>query len=220
MNSFIFTKAGHYAEDATARPALMVAFTLISIITAYFFSVLHDFLQTFLKKPDHFLPSKNILQRFAKKTVDVPLVELNGDGDYKELLARGSKQVVSLQGHPSMCSSNTTRLQYPDRPYKFRHFPGEVVILPHKWMNEIKSAPESRLSFQQGSYDILVGVHTGITGHDLAMATLIRRDVGRLLDRVYTIVDDEAINALKDGIGPCEGEREQKLSVFHIMNMY
>ncbi|KAG4429208.1 hypothetical protein IFR05_015311 [Cadophora sp. M221] len=185
MNTFILAKARHQAEDTTSRPALMVALTLISIIVAYLFSILQDFLQTFLKRPRHFLPSKNILQIFAKKTVDVPLVDLNADGDYKELLARGSNQ-------------------YPDRPYKFKHFPGEVVILPHKWMNEIKSAPESKLSFQQASFDILVGVHTGITGHDLAMASLIRRDVGRLLDRVYTIVDDEAMNALKDGIGPCE----------------
>jgi hypothetical protein len=52
---------------------------------------------------------------------------------------------------------------------------------------------------------MLVGMHTGITGHDLAMANLIRRDVGRLLDRVYTVVDDEALKAIKNQIGPCEG---------------
>jgi hypothetical protein len=80
-------------------------------------------------------------------------------------------------------------------------------------MDVIKNAPESKLSFQQGSYDILVGVHTGITGHDLNMATLIRRDVGRLLDCVYTIVDDEALAALKDAIGPCEGETNSHASI-------
>lgn len=73
-------------------------------------------------------------------------------------------------------------------------------------MDEIKNAPENKLSFQQGSFDMLIGEHTGITGHDLEMATLIRRDVGRLLDRVYTIVDDEAVDAMKQEIGPCEGK--------------
>ncbi|EUC44425.1 hypothetical protein COCMIDRAFT_98236, partial [Bipolaris oryzae ATCC 44560] len=100
---------------------------------------------------------------------------------------------------------------YPDRPYKFLHHPGEIVILPFKYMDAIKNAPEGKLSFQQGSFDMLMGEHTGITGNDLEMATLIRRDVGRLLDRVYTIVDDEAMDALKNEIGPCEDWTEVTL---------
>lgn len=72
-------------------------------------------------------------------------------------------------------------------------------------MEDIKANPESKLSFQQGSYDFFVGDFTGITGHEKATATLIRRDVGRLLDQVYEIVQDAALTSILEEIGPCEG---------------
>jgi len=98
----------------------------------------------------------------------------------------------------------TLRKQYPDRAYKIRHFPDEIVIVPHNFIEVIKNTPESKLSFQQASYDFFLGKLTGITGHEHAMSALIRRDIARLLDRVYDTVEDEAKRAVAAQIGPCE----------------
>ena len=95
--------------------------------------------------------------------------------------------------------------KYPDRPYKIKHFPNEIVILPPQCLKDIRENPEPSLSFQQGSYDFFVGDFTGVTAHEKATATLVRRDVGRLLDQVYEIVQDRALTAILEEIGPCEG---------------
>lgn len=50
-----------------------------------------------------------------------------------------------------------------------------------------------------------MGHFTGITGHDNSMSSLIRKDIARLVDRVYDIVEDEAGLAVEKEIGPCEG---------------
>jgi hypothetical protein len=60
------------------------------------------------------------------------------------------------------------------------------------------------LSFQQASYDFFLGQFTGITGHEHVISALIRRDIARLLDRVYDQVQDEASKAIDAEFGPCE----------------
>ncbi|KAL9122025.1 MAG: hypothetical protein Q9187_001417 [Circinaria calcarea] len=174
----------YHTGEAVFPPSVAVGITVVSLTLAFIYSLLHDFAQTFLKKPEHFVRER-ALSAIRKPKAQVPLVEPLDGGDYRELLARGSKM-------------------YPNTPYEIPHYPGEIVILPNKFVEEIRSAPEFKLKFQQGSYDMLVGTHTGITGHDLAMENLIRRDVGRLLDRVYTVFDDEALKAITDQIGSCE----------------
>lgn len=72
-------------------------------------------------------------------------------------------------------------------------------------MKDIRDNPEQVLSFQQGSHDFFVGDFTGVTAHEKATATLIRRDVGRLLDQVYEIVQDRALTSILEEIGPCDG---------------
>ncbi|KID93365.1 cytochrome P450, partial [Metarhizium majus ARSEF 297] len=94
--------------------------------------------------------------------------------------------------------------KYPDRAYKLKHFSEEIVIIPQKDIDRIKAAPESKLSFQQASFDFFMGQFTGITGHDEAMSSLIRRDIARLVDRVYDIVEDEAVHAIEKELGPCK----------------
>ncbi|KXX81153.1 Ent-kaurene oxidase [Madurella mycetomatis] len=100
--------------------------------------------------------------------------------------------------------ANVPVIEYPDRAYKIRHFPDEIVIVPHNFIEVIKNTPESKLSFQQASYDFFLGKLTGITGHEHEMSALIRRDIARLLDRVYDTVEDEAKRAVAAQIGPCE----------------
>lgn len=86
------TESAFYVGELSKSPSLMIGVVILSITSAFFYSVVNDFLQTFLKRPAHFLPSK-ISQRVRTPKVNVPLVELRDDGNYRELLARGSKQV-------------------------------------------------------------------------------------------------------------------------------
>lgn len=104
-----------------------------------------------------------------------------------------------------------THLQYPDRAYRLEHFPGEIIIIPNRCLDEIKNSTDARLSFQQGSYDFFLGDHTGITGHEKGIASLLRGHLGRLLDKVYTVVEDEAIRAMQTQVGECKDWTELTL---------
>ncbi|PLB36094.1 cytochrome P450 [Aspergillus candidus] len=173
----------------TAKDPISVILSTLSLALIYF--IYHDFSQTYIKRPSHFI-RKKLSEYFSKPKFDAPLVELRPGETYREVLARGSAM-------------------YPDRLYKIKHFPDEIVILPASCVEDIKANPESKLSFQQGSYDFFVGDFTGITGHEKATATLIRRDVGRLLDQVYEIVQDAALTSILEEIGPCEEWTEMVL---------
>ncbi|KAF7513037.1 hypothetical protein GJ744_011303 [Endocarpon pusillum] len=131
--------------------------------------------------PSHF-PKRRWFEQWRRPKVDVPLIEINEDGDYREALERAYKQ-------------------YPDKPYKIQHFPGEIVIVPPHMIDEIKNAPESKLSFQQASYDIFVGQHTGVTNHERAVANILRVGVLRLIDAVYPAIQDEALRAILSELG-------------------
>lgn len=72
-------------------------------------------------------------------------------------------------------------------------------------IDEIKNAPESKLSFQQGSYDFFMGWHTGITNHERAVANILRISINRLIDVVYTIVQEESLRTVVGNLGPCDG---------------
>lgn len=102
-------------------------------------------------------------------------------------------------------------IQYPDRAYRIKHFPGEIVIIPNQSLHEIKNSTDAKLSFQQGSYDFFLGDHTGITGHEKATAALLRGHLGRLLDKVYSVVEDEAIRSMKSQVGECKEWTEMAL---------
>jgi len=88
----------------------------------------------------------------------------------------------------------------------------------------IKNGPESAMSFHEGNYESVAGMFTGITGHDEAMAILIRRDVSRLLDRASLSVDEEASKAIESHIGLCEGTKKANVyilaSSFILANPY
>ncbi|KAH8703478.1 cytochrome P450 [Talaromyces proteolyticus] len=179
----ILIDAFHYlGHEAAKRPIFLL---ISSVLLGGLYFIYLDFLKTWLKRPSHF-SQRSLLARFTTPKFDAPLVELKPGETYREVLARGSAT-------------------YPDRPYKIKHFPDEIIILPSKCVDDIKTNAQSTLSFQESSYDFFIGEFTGITGHEQATATLIRRDVGRLLDQVYEIVQDAALNAILEEIGPCEG---------------
>lgn len=72
-------------------------------------------------------------------------------------------------------------------------------------IDEIRSIPESILSFQQASYDFFIGWHTGISSHERIVASILRNDVKRLVDVAYEAVQDEAARAVREKIGDCPG---------------
>ncbi|KAM7199181.1 cytochrome P450 [Rhypophila sp. PSN 637] len=178
---------GWWSERLNSASLTSPVSLAIASLTTFFVSLALYFYRelagTFNKRPSHFV-SRSWLDSWTQPKVDAPLVEVK-NGDYREALARGSAQ-------------------YPDRAYRIKHFPGEMVIIPHRCLDEIKNATDAKLSFQQGSYDFFLGDHTGITGHEKATAALLRGHLGRLLDKVYTVVDDEAARAIKTQVGECE----------------
>ena len=72
-------------------------------------------------------------------------------------------------------------------------------------IDQIKSQPEAKLSFQQGSYDFFMGVHTGVTNHERAVANILRVGVHRLIDAVYPVVQDEALRTVLTQLGDSKG---------------
>ena len=72
-------------------------------------------------------------------------------------------------------------------------------------IDEIRNIPESKLSFQQGSYDFFMGWHTGVTNHERAVANILKTGVNRIIDVVYGVVQDESYRTVLENIGECEG---------------
>jgi len=72
--------------------SMTIGVVAVSVFSAFLYSLLNDFLQSFLKRPAHFLPFK-LSQLVKPNKVNIPVVELIENGNYRELLARGSKQV-------------------------------------------------------------------------------------------------------------------------------
>ena len=79
-------------------------------------------------------------------------------------------------------------------------------------IDQIKNLPESKLSFQQGSYDFFMGWHTGITNHERTVANILKGGVNKIIDAVYAVVQDESLRTVLDNIGPCEGKCRLKSS--------
>jgi hypothetical protein len=86
-----------------------------------------------------------------------------------------------------------------------KHFPHEIVILPYKDIGIVRNTSESKLSFQQASYDFFLGQLTGMAAQEHAITEIVREGITKLLDRVYDVVDTEVIGAITTEIGICEG---------------
>lgn len=71
-------------------------------------------------------------------------------------------------------------------------------------MDEIRNIPESKLSFQQGSYDFFMGWHTGVTNHERTVANILKIGVNRIIDVVYGVVQNESYRTVLGNIGECE----------------
>ncbi|KAF4628188.1 hypothetical protein G7Y89_g9964 [Cudoniella acicularis] len=172
-----------YAEELQ-KLTLAVTLMFISLFSSVIYVAILDFSKTYVVPPKHF-PKRSWKTVFFKPKIDAPLVEPKpGSNDFKEVLERGSRL-------------------YPDRPYRIPHHPYEWVIVPYKMIDEIRNIPESKLSFQQGSYDFFMGWHTGVTNHERTVANILKTGVNRIIDVVYGVVQDESYRTVLENIGDC-----------------
>jgi len=125
----------------TSRPLPIGGIAILCIVVAAANALLVDFLETFLKRPKHFPKEpwwKSLLAKRAR--ADVPVIEVDEGGDYREALARGSKLVsfpqypldtkrwkkeTSLVPNPEQIVPRQT-LQNPTFPRRDRHCPAQL----------------------------------------------------------------------------------------------
>lgn len=219
MNDYDFDSHRLYSgKTFEHNSATAIYFTVSSIFIAFLYAILINFSKSYIKAPKHF-PPRGWLITFQNSSVNAPLIEVS-NGDFREALERGSKLVRTFA--PIFTMNKDNRLffpQYPDKPYRIPHHPREWVIIPFKMIDEIKNAPESKLSFQQGSYDFFMGWHTGITNHERAVANILKTGINRLIDVVYAIVQDESLRTVLGNLGPCEGIRVCSCTAFSIKSV-
>lgn len=81
----------------------------------------------------------------------------------------------------------------------------KTVILPRKFIEEIKGMPDSQLSFQRDVYERLVGQHTMIGSHEHSMIQSVKLDLTTNIARVQADLQDEAAFAVTEQFGECQG---------------
>ena len=193
---------------------------MFSILSTVIYMAVLDIFSCYVKSPSSF-PVRTWRSIIFKPKPNLPLVKPHpGAKDFKEVLKRGSQQVRRRNSlsqrvfHLFMkCLWNLVDLQYPDKPYRIPHHPYEWIIIPYKMIDEIRNMPESKLSFQQGSYDFFMGWHTGITNHERVVANILKTGVNRLIDTVYAIVQDESYRTVLENIGDCPGECDMLFNI-------
>ena len=50
-----------------------------------------------------------------------------------------------------------------------------------------------------------MGWHIGITNHERVVAGILKTGVNRLIDAVYSIVQDESLRTVIENLGDCDG---------------
>jgi len=120
--------------------------------------------------------------------LDAPLLGNSKSMDFREAIATGFKNYTS-KNKPFVINST--------------HLP--TVILPIKYLNELKSLPESTLSFHGAFYSRFQGKYVGISttpNHTLVQS--VKVDLTRNISHVLSMLQDEMEYAAQDAIGPCE----------------
>lgn len=70
-------------------------------------------------------------------------------------------------------------------------------------MNEVKSLPESRLSFNGEIYERFMGEYTGFGTHNGTMIDSVKVDLTRNISKTLEVLQDEMKFAAEQNIGPC-----------------
>ena len=80
----------------------------------------------------------------------------------------------------------------------------DTLILPEKYLDEVKSLPESKLSFANSVFHRMAGKYTNLGEHDDRFVNSIKIDLTRNIARTLAGLQDEADFAIPSYIGACE----------------
>ncbi|EZF24608.1 hypothetical protein H112_02910 [Trichophyton rubrum D6] len=92
---------------------------------------------------------------------------------------------------------------YPDQPYEIQVPAKQMIILPRKYLDEIKRFPESQMSFKALVKDAMAGEYTFIATHDHSLVTALRRDLTQNIVHAHELLQEEATSVVKHKLGFC-----------------
>jgi cytochrome P450 len=89
------------------------------------------------------------------------------------------------------------------KPFKLPSAHHPMVVLPLKYLNEIKSLPDSKLSFEGEVFDRFLGQHTGLSFDNTTLVPSVKVDLTRHISKTINILREEMEFAAAQNIGPC-----------------
>lgn len=78
-----------------------------------------------------------------------------------------------------------------------------MIILPRKYLDEIKRFPESQMSFKALVKDAMAGEYTLIATHDHSLVTALRRDLTQNIVHALELLQEEAVSVVKNKLEFC-----------------
>jgi len=128
--------------------------------------------------------SRKHLHKKAFDLFDGPLLGEAGSPDFREAMIAGYTK-------------------YPGKPFKVPASAHPIVILPLKYINEVKSLPESKLSFNGEVYERFMGEYTGFGALNSTLIHSVKVDLTRNISKTLEMLQDEMKFAAEQNIGPC-----------------
>lgn len=150
----------------------------------------------------------NLFLKPKSHLANLPTLGQPSDPYLQDLLIEGSKKACDQMTDP-LTSTSPHNAQYPDSPYtipEVLHEPN-TLILPKKYIDEVKSIPETVLSLNRSVYARYGGKYTtlGELGtHNHVMIESIKLDLTRNIARTLEGLQDEADYAIPSCIGDFE----------------
>jgi len=98
--------------------------------------------------------------------------------------------------------------KYKDTPYVIHTCDNERLVIPDKFIEELKNLPDTQLSFKEELLDRFMGKYTKL---DAVRGTNIHRDIVRFqltknLGNLLPQMKEEADLALKNALGSCDSK--------------
>ncbi|KAJ5099680.1 hypothetical protein N7532_006681 [Penicillium argentinense] len=123
------------------------------------------------------------------------------------MIQRGYELVwTSSNCHSLFCMSYIDNSQYKESPFRMLTGDGEVVVLPTKYLDELRYMVASDLSSLHAQYENALGDYTNIVISSYLPATTIRKCLNPSLARVIPWIIDELQDAFQEAMPDCEDD--------------
>jgi hypothetical protein len=124
-----------------------------------------------------------VLARTRKRVLEFPMIHgPAGSMDLREAVKEGYAK-------------------HPDEPFQIQTKAKQLVLIPLKYLKEIKSLPESRLSSKQEIRNLFQGKYTGIGYNSHTMVNAVRVDLTQHIGKTLEALQDEMAFAASACIG-------------------